>query len=227
MINDHSSLMIYPLINIISFEFRFWIFFVYNWCNWLMQQDGTWTCGHQSRWQYTTIIRLSFWDKVHCAKSVTCLLQMVLACWNVTGRAPKSKQSSSKDTQGVMSSLYYMAKVTHKFILSSSILLSLLFWTKQFIIQLKFFKNIHKKYKYQVTKTTCVFIFQKYGKFWNILLEHFLKTFLKILELIYLNYYLQYPLTKSTFYCESDDNKNVQIIVNYRSGKDFMAYFHG
>ena len=152
---------------------------------------------------------------------------MVLARWNVTGRAPKSKQSSSKDTQGVMSSLYYMAKVTHKFILSSSILLSLLFWTKQFIIQLKFFKNIHKKYKYQVTKTTCVFIFQRYGKFWNILLEHFLKTFLKILELIYLNYYLQYPLTKSTFYCESDDNKNVQIIVNYRSGKDFMAYFHG
>ena len=70
-------------------------------------------------------------------------------------------------------------------------------------------------------------IFQKYGKFYNISLEHFLKTFLKILELIYLNYYLQYPLTKSTFYCESDDNKNVQIIVNYKSGKDFMAYFHG
>ena len=57
-----------------------------------------------------------FWDKAYRAKSVTCLLQMVLARWNVTGRAPKSKQSSSKDTQGVMSSLYYMAKVTHKFV---------------------------------------------------------------------------------------------------------------
>ena len=143
-------------------------------------------------------------------------------------RAKKVNKVHQK-TQGVMSSLYYMGKVTHKFILSSSILLSLLFWTKQFTIQLKFFKSIHnhKKYKYQVTKTTFVFIFQKYGKFYNISLEHFLKTFLKILELIYLNYYLQYPLTKSTFYCESDDNKNVQIIVNYRSGKDFMAYFHG
>ena len=143
MINDHSSLMIYPLINIISFEFRFEFFPPIT--DGYSRQDETWTCGHQSRWQYTKIIRLSFWDKAHCAKSVTCLLQMVLARWNVTGRAPKSKQSSSKDTQGVMSSLYYMAKVTHKFILSSSILLSLLFWTKQFIIQLKFFKNIHKE----------------------------------------------------------------------------------
>ena len=55
------------------FWISFWIFSPYNW--WI-QQDETWTCGHQSRWQYTKIIRLSFWDKAHCAKSVTCLLQM-------------------------------------------------------------------------------------------------------------------------------------------------------
>ena len=79
MINDHSSLMIYPLINIISFEFRFEFFPLITDVTDGYSRMRLGLVDIKADGNIPKSLGFPFWDKAYRAKSVTCLLQMVLA----------------------------------------------------------------------------------------------------------------------------------------------------